>query len=134
MKQKYRAQTWWLYTLFHLSSVNVTLPSEPGVGTMPVHHLRMLGRHRASYNKQDIVLARLLYHLNTAHINASVSRVGTTLVHPLQMLAQLRTNIVRKTTLPARVGVDYNHNRRLRFLIDYIVIIIKIVIMFFEIL
>ena len=99
---------------------------------MPVHHLRMLGRHRANYNKQDIVLARLLYHLNTAHINASVSRVGTTLVHPLQMLAQLRTNIVRKTTLPARVGVDYNHSRRLRFIIDYIVIII--VIMFFEIL
>ena len=35
---------------------------------MPVHHLRMLDRHRASYNKQDTVLAQLLYHLNTAHI------------------------------------------------------------------
>ena len=33
-----------------------------------------------------------------------------------------------------RVGVDYNHDRRLRFLIDYIVIIIINVIMFFEIL
>ena len=59
---------------------------------MPVHHLRMLDRHRAYYNKQDTVLAQLLYHLNTAHINASVSRVGTTLVHHLQMLAQHRTN------------------------------------------
>ena len=57
-----------------------------------VHHLRMLDRHRANYNKQDTVLAQLLYHLNTAHINASVSRVGTTLVHHLQMLAQRRTN------------------------------------------
>ena len=91
MKEKYRAQTKWLYTLFHLSSVNITLPSEPGVGTMPVHHLRMLGRHHA-YNKQDTVFAQLLYHLNTAHINALVSRVGTTLVHHLQMLAQRRTN------------------------------------------
>ena len=59
---------------------------------MPVHHLRMLDRHRTNYNKQDTVLAQLLYHLNTAHINASVSRVGTTLVHHLQMLAQHRTN------------------------------------------
>ena len=59
---------------------------------MPVHHLRMLGRHCANYNKQDTVLAQLLYHLNTAHINASVSRVGTTMVHHLQMLAQRRTN------------------------------------------
>ena len=46
---------------------------------MPVHHLRMLDRHRANYNKQDTVLAQLLYHLNTAHINALVSRVGTTI-------------------------------------------------------
>ena len=38
---------------------------------MPVHHLRMLDRHRSNYNKQDTVLAQLLYHLNTAHINAS---------------------------------------------------------------
>ena len=61
---------------------------------MPLHHLRVLGQHRANYNKQDTVLAQLLYHLNTAHINASVSRVGTTvtLVHHLQMLAQRRTN------------------------------------------
>ena len=94
MKEKYRNQTWWLYTLFHPSSVNGTLPSELGVGTMTVHHLRMLGQHRANYNKQDTVLAQLLYHLNTAHINASVSRVGTTvtLVPHLQMLAQRRTN------------------------------------------
>ena len=92
MKEKYRTQTQWLYTLFLLSSVNVTLPSEPGAGTMLVHHLRMLGRHRANYNKQDTVLAQLLYHLNTAHINASVFRVGTTLVHHLQMLTQRRTN------------------------------------------
>ena len=76
MKEKYRTQTKWLYTLFHLSSVNVTLPSEPGVGTIPVHHLRMLGLHRANYNKQDTVLAQLLFHLNTAHISALVSRVG----------------------------------------------------------
>ena len=59
---------------------------------MPVHHLRMLDRHRANYNKQDTVLAKLLYHLNTAHINASVSRVGTKIIHHLQMLAQRRTN------------------------------------------
>ena len=48
---------------------------------MPVHHLRMLDQHRANYNKQDTVLAQLLYHLNTVHIIASVSRVGTTLVN-----------------------------------------------------
>ena len=49
---------------------------------MPVHHPRMLGRHRAcNYNRQDTVLAQLSYHLHTAHINASVSRVGTTLVY-----------------------------------------------------
>ena len=59
---------------------------------MPVHHFGMLDRHRANYNKQDTVLAQLLYHLNTAHINASVSRVITTLVHLLKMLAQRRTN------------------------------------------
>ena len=59
---------------------------------MPVHHLRMLDRHRAHYNKQDTALAQLLYHLNTAHINASVSRVGTPLVYYLQMLAQRRFN------------------------------------------
>ena len=59
---------------------------------MPVHHLRMLDRHHANYIKQDTVLAQLLYHLNTAHINASVSRVGTTLIHHLQMLAQRHTN------------------------------------------
>ena len=99
MKEKYRAQIKWLYILFHLSSVNVTLPSEPGVGTMPVHHLRMLDRHRANYTKQDTVLARLLNHLNTAHINASVSRIGTTLVHLLQMLAQRRTNDCAKDPL-----------------------------------
>ena len=52
----------------------------------------MLDRHRANYNKQDTVLAQLLYQLNTAHINASMSRVSTTLVHHLQMLAQRRTN------------------------------------------
>ena len=66
---------------------------------MLVHHLRMLDRHRANYNKQDTVLAQLLYHLNTAHINASVSRVGTTLVHHLQMLAQRRTNDCAKDPL-----------------------------------
>ena len=82
--EKYHTKTYWLYTLFHLS--------EPGVGTMPVHHLRMLDRHRANYNKYDTVSAQLLYHLNTSHINASVSRVGTTLDHHLQMLAQRRTN------------------------------------------
>ena len=38
------------------------------------------------------MLAQLLYHLNTTHINASVSRLGTTLLHHLQMLAQRRTN------------------------------------------
>ena len=92
MKEKYRTQTQWLTTLFHLSSVNITLPSEPGIGTMPVYHLRMLGQHRANYDKQDTVLAQLLYHLNTSHINALVSCVGTTLVHHLQMLAQRRTN------------------------------------------
>ena len=89
----------WLYTLFHLSSVNVTLPSEPGVRTMPVHHLGMLERHHANYNKQDTVLAQLLYHLNTAHINALVSCVGTTLVHHLRMLAQHRTNDCAKDPL-----------------------------------
>ena len=61
---------------------------------MPVHHLRMLDQHRANYNTQDTVLAQLLYHLNTAYINASVSGVGTTVVHHLHMLAQRR--IVRK--------------------------------------
>ena len=66
---------------------------------MPVHHLRMLDRHRANYNKQDTVLAQLLYHLNTAHINASVSRVGTTLVHHLHMLAQRRSNYCAKDPL-----------------------------------
>ena len=66
---------------------------------MPVYHLRMLVWHRANYNKQDTVLAQLLYHLNTAHINASVSRVGTTLVHHLQMLAQRRTNDCAKDPL-----------------------------------
>ena len=71
--------------------------TEPAVGTMLVHHLRMLDRHRANYNKQDTVLAQLLYHLNTVHINASASGVGTTLVHHLQMLAQLAPTIVRKT-------------------------------------
>ena len=76
------------FTLFHLSTVDVTLPSEPGVGTMLVHHLKMLGWHRANYDMQHTVLAQLLYHLNTAHINASVSRVGTTLVHHLHILAQ----------------------------------------------
>ena len=50
---------------------------------MHVHHLGMLDWHRANYNKQDTVLAQLLYHLNTAHINASVSRVGTTLGHQI---------------------------------------------------
>ena len=59
----------------------------------------MLDRHRANYTKQDTVLAQLLYHLNTAHINASVSRVGTTLVHHLQMLAQRRTNDCAKDSL-----------------------------------
>ena len=78
--------------LFHLSAVDVKLPSEPGVGKMPVLHLRMLGRHHANYNMQDTVLAQLLYHMNTAHINASVSRVRTTLVHHLQMLAQRCTS------------------------------------------
>ena len=63
---------------------------------MPVHHLRMLDRHRANYEKQDTVLAQLL---NTAHINASVSRVGTTLVHHLKMLAQRRTNDCAKDPL-----------------------------------
>ena len=29
---------------------------------MPVHHLRMLGRHCTNYNMQDTVLAQLLYH------------------------------------------------------------------------
>ena len=81
-----------MYTIFNLSSVNVTLPSEPGVGTLPVDHLSMLGRHCANYNKQDTEFAQLLYHLNTAHNNASVSCVGTTLVHHLQILAQRRTN------------------------------------------
>ena len=38
------------------------------------------------------VLAQSLYHLNTAHINASVTCVVTLLVHHLQMLAQRRTN------------------------------------------
>ena len=66
---------------------------------MPVHHLRMLDRHRVNYNKQDTVLAQLLYHLNTAHNNASVSRVGTTLIHHLQMLAQCRTNDCAKDQL-----------------------------------
>ena len=59
---------------------------------MPVHHLKMLGRHHINYNMQDTVSARLLYHLNTAHTNVVVSRVGTTLVHHLQMLAQRCTN------------------------------------------
>ena len=66
---------------------------------MPVHHLRMLDWHRTNYNKQDTVLAKLLYHLNTAHIKASVSRVGTTLIHHLQMLAQRRTNDCAKDPL-----------------------------------
>ena len=35
------------------------------------------------------------------------------------------------TSINTRVGVNYNHNRWLRFLIDYIVIIIIIVITFF---
>ena len=58
---------------------------------MSVHHLRMLDRHRVNYNKQDTVLARLLYHLNTAHINASVSRACTTL------WPSVAPTIVRKT-------------------------------------
>ena len=66
---------------------------------MPVDHRRMLDQHRANYNKQDTVLAQLLYNLNTAHINASVSRVGTPLVHHLQMLAQRRTNDCAKDPL-----------------------------------
>ena len=43
---------------------------------MLVHHLRMLDRHHANYNKQDTVLAQLLYHLNTAHINASTAHIN----------------------------------------------------------
>ena len=50
---------------------------------MLVHHLRILDRHRSNYNKQDTVLAQLVYNLNTARNNASVSRIGTTLVHHL---------------------------------------------------
>ena len=38
---------------------------------MPVHHLRMLDQHRANYNKQDTVLAQLLYHPDTAHSQCS---------------------------------------------------------------
>ena len=86
-----------MYTLIHISTVDVTLLSETGVGTMLDHHLKMLSQHRANYNKQDTVLAQLLYHLNTAHTNVVVSRDETrTLVHHLQMLNNLclaiRTN------------------------------------------
>ena len=59
---------------------------------MPVHHLKMPGPHRANYNKQDTVLAQLLYHLNTAHTNVVVSHIGTTPGHHLQMQARRRTN------------------------------------------
>ena len=52
------------------------------------------------------VLAQLLYHLNTAHINASVCRVGTMLVHHLQMLAQRRT---RPAMLPVLWPVCNNY-------------------------
>ena len=44
---------------------------------MLIHHFRMLGQHLTNYyNMQDTVLAQLLYHLNTAHTNVVVSRVG----------------------------------------------------------
>ena len=66
---------------------------------MPVHHLRMLAWHRANYNKQDTVLAQLLYHLNTAHVNASVSCFGIALAHHRQMLTQRRTNDCAKDPL-----------------------------------
>ena len=42
-------------------------------------------------------------------------------------------NAPKSSVSRARAVVDYNHNRRLRFLIDYIVIMIIIVIIFFEI-
>ena len=71
--------------------VDIALLSETGVGTMQVHHLRMLGRHRTNYNMQDTVLAQLMYHLNAAHTNAVVSHAGTTLVHHL-MQARRRTD------------------------------------------
>ena len=38
---------------------------------MPVHHLKMLGRHRANYNMQGTVLTQSVYHLNTAHTNVT---------------------------------------------------------------
>ena len=72
--------------------MGIALLFETDVGTLPVHHLRMIGRHRANYNMKDTVLAQLLYHLNIAHTYVVVSHIGTTPVHHLQMLARPRTN------------------------------------------
>ena len=47
--------------------MGIALSFETDVGPMLVHHLKVLGQHRASYNMQHMVLAQLLYHLNTAH-------------------------------------------------------------------
>ena len=67
---------------------------------MPVQ----LGQHRTNYNMQDTVLAQLLYHLNTAHTNVAVSRVGTALVHHLQMLAKRCINdCTGDNTIPANM-------------------------------
>ena len=66
---------------------------------MPAHHLKLLGRHRANYNMQETVLAQLLYHVDTAHTNVVVSRVGTTLVHHLQSWPSISPTSVQETTL-----------------------------------
>ena len=83
---------------------------------MPVHHIRMLGRHRANYNMQDTVLAQLLYNLNTVHTYVVVSHIGWIPVHHLQMLARRRANdctgdnISQVIMLPV---FDNFHNNRL---------------------
>ena len=47
--------------------ISIALSFETDAGTMPVHHLKMLGQHRTNYNMQYTVLAQLLYHLSTKH-------------------------------------------------------------------
>ena len=60
---------------------------------MPVHHLKMLGRHGANY---------LLYHLNTAHTNVAVSRSVQRWSTISRCWSSVAPTIVQKThTIPA---------------------------------
>ena len=56
--------------------ISIALLFETYIGTMPVHHLKMLGRNCINCNMQDTVLAQLLHHPNTAHTSLFVSHVG----------------------------------------------------------